>query len=357
MSLNIGEWKTFQVGRLFTMMNGKGITQEEISDNKGDFVAVQSGEENNGVMGYIDLNYCKEMKYTYSEKPCLTVARTGTAGFVSFQSKGCVVGDSAKILLLPDEIASTEVYLFLQSVLTENRFKYTYGRKVTEEKYLNDYLVLPAQKAESGFILDEECRYSDEGYVPDWQFMEDYIKSLHHKPLTTKKKQGQTPDLNVQDWGEFTVGDLFTLEPTKGVVTDDLIEGTDVPYMAAKHEENGIEMFCSKDGVEEWISRGNCIVFINLGAGSAGFANYIKEDFIGMSGKTTCGYNPNLNQYNGLFIATCLCQERPKYSFGRSWTGDRLKETIVKLPVNAEGKPDWKFMENYIKSLPYGDRI
>ena len=150
---------------------------------------------------------------------------------------------------------------------------------------------------------------------------------------------------------------MFSLEPTKGIVTDDLVEGQDVPYMAAKHDGNGIEMMCSTEGIEDWVSKGNCIVFVNLGAGSAGYANYINEDFIGMSGKTTCGYNDNLNEWNGLFIATCLCQERPKYSFGRSWTGDRLKETVIKLPVDVDGNPDWQFMEDYIKALPYGDRL
>lgn len=358
MNLDLSNWKPFQVGRIFMMLNGKGITQEEIADNEGDLIAVQSGEENNGVMGKISLDYCKKMQYTFSEKPCLTVARSGSAGFVSFQIHGCVVGDSAKLLQLPDEVATEEVYTFLQSILTANRFKYTYGRKVTKEKYLNEWLDLPVKHNSDGTIfVDDTRRFSDAGHVPDWQFMEDYIKSLHHKPLTTKNKPGHAPELNVSDWKEFRVGDLFDIQPTKGVVTDDLIEGAEVPYMAAKHDENGIEMICQKTGFEDWISKGNCIVFVNLGAGSAGYANYIKEDFIGMSGKTSCGYNPNLNEYNGLFVAAVLCQERPKYSFGRSWTGNRLADTIIKLPANADGNPDWKFMEDYIKSLPYGDRL
>lgn len=177
--LNLKTWHSFSVGRLFTMLNGKGITQEEIAENAGEFIAVQSGEDNNGVMGKIDLNYCKKMKYTYSEKPCLTVARSGSAGFVSYQNSGCVVGDSAKILLLPDEVASIEHYLFLQTMLTANRFKYTYGRKVTEDKYLNDVIDLPIQhNADGSTFTDSACKYSDEGFVPDWEFMENYIKSL-----------------------------------------------------------------------------------------------------------------------------------------------------------------------------------
>jgi hypothetical protein len=177
-NLKVNEWQKFQIKKIFTLLNGKSITQEEISENPGTLSAVQSGEDNNGVMGKISLSYCEKNRYTYTTKPCLTVARTGTAGFVSFQVHGCVVGDSAKILLIPDEVASTGVYLFLQTILNKNRFKYTYGRKVTEEKYLNDYIILPAKKTDNTIIVDDKCKYSDEGYIPDWNFMENYIKSL-----------------------------------------------------------------------------------------------------------------------------------------------------------------------------------
>ena len=123
MNLDISNWKEFKVSAILTIHNGKGITKEEIEENIGDFIVVQSGEENNGVLGFISKEYCKKMNYTMSEKPCLTVARSGSAGFVSFQTEGCVVGDSAKILLLDKEIASIELYIFIQTVLQMNRFK------------------------------------------------------------------------------------------------------------------------------------------------------------------------------------------------------------------------------------------
>lgn len=176
---DILKWKSFAVNKILTIMNGKGITKEEIEENEGSFVVVQSGEKNNGVIGKIDLDYCKSMKYTYTIKSCLTVARSGCAGFVSFQIGGCVVGDSAKILLLDDAVATTEHYLFIQAVLMANKFKYAYGRKVTEEKYMNDYIDLPIKYKEDGNpFIDEHRHYSEEGYVPDWKFMEKYIKSL-----------------------------------------------------------------------------------------------------------------------------------------------------------------------------------
>lgn len=358
MNLSINEWKPFKVSKIFTILNGKGITKEEIFDNQGNFIAVQSGEENNGVIGRIDLDYCKEMGYTYSKKPCLTVARSGSAGLVSFQIYGCVVGDSAKILLLPDDIATIEIYAFFQTVLTANKFKYTYGRKVTKSKYLNDLIDLPIkQNLDNTPFIDENYKYSDDGYVPDWEFMKNYIKSLHHKELTTKNKAGLAPKLDTKKWGEFKIEKLFS-KLVKGKCADasSLVNGYDINYIGAKYNDNGVMKSCSLNDNIEFVSDGNCIAMIGQGEGSAGYAIYLNEKFIGAT-SLNLGYADWINPYTALFVTTILCKEYDKYYFGRSWTGDRLRKTIIKLPIIQKDKPDWDFMENYIKSLSYGDRI
>ena len=178
-SLEIAKWKDFKVSSILTIIDGVGITKEEIEDNEGKLNAVQSGEENNGVLGQIDINYCISKNYAISEKSCLTVARSGSAGFVSYQPEGCVVGDSAKILLLDDDIADEKIYLFLQTILNFIRFKYAYGRKVTKNKYLNEYIKLPIVLQTDGTPqIDETHRFSENGFVPDWDFMKTYIAQL-----------------------------------------------------------------------------------------------------------------------------------------------------------------------------------
>ena len=74
------------------------------------------------------------------------------------------------------------------------------------------------------------------------------------------------------------------------------------------------------------------------------------------SGDLVLGYGDNINKYTGLFLATILDKERPKYSFGRKY-GKYVKDTKILLPTTIKGFPDWKFMENYIKSLPYSANI
>ena len=337
MNLDIISWKDFVVNDLFEIINGKGITSEEIENNPGDLEAVQSGEGNNGVIGLIDRSYCRDMDYSWCEKPCLTVARSGTSGFVSFHKNGCVVGDSAKILLLKDQNArSSYVYLFIQTLLKANRFKYTYGRKVTEALYGKTIIKLPS---------------TAEG-TPDWQWMESYIASLHSKPLTTRNFPHPRP-FNTNEWKWFKLQNLFSrFEVGKGHDTI-LDDGDECFYLGAKKSDNGIMRTCAMN--EDLIQKGNCIVFICNGAGSVGYANYMDKPFIGTT-DLVMGYADWLNPRTGLFVSTVLCKERFKYSFGRKWK-THLRETQIKLPSTPDGDPDWQWMEDYIKSLPYGDRL
>ncbi len=222
-----------------------------------------------------------------------------------------------------------------------------------------------------------------ENAVRDYASFNIKMGTLDEKKIKITKKKKLS--LNVNNWHKFTVAELFSIEQTKGTTTDELLEGDEIAYIAAKKDSNGLEMMCKKKGNDSFISKGNCLVFIQLGQGSAGYVTYQDNEFIGMNGKTSCGYNSNLNKYSGVFLTAILDLERPKFSFGRSWTGDRLTGTTIKLPaiqeldsmgqlVYARDKngniindqngnpivnmiPDWQFMENYTKSLPYSDLI
>ena len=156
-------------------------------------------------------------------------------------------------------------------------------------------------------------------------------------------------NLNISSWGNFKISELFPVLQNGKANQGMLSDGYDCFYVGAKKDDNGVMLHCAYDSA--LIQKGNCIIFICNGQGSVGYANYMDVDFIG-STDIVAGYNKMLNQYNGLFIATVLCQERPKYSFGRKWK-THLKDTVIKLPQTIEGFPDWDFMEQYIKSLNY----
>ena len=366
MSLDINQWKEFKLSAIFTIHNGKGITKEEIEENEGDFTVVQSGEENNGVLGKISRQYCENMNYTFSDEPCLTVARSGSAGFVSFQSEGCVVGDSAKILLLDKSMASIELYVFLQTLLTANRFKYAYGRKVTESKYMNDVVKLPIQRDSNGTpLIDKTKKYSDDGYIPDWRWMENYIKLLHHLPLTTNNKSSRE-QIDTQKWKEFSLDKLFYISVAKSADIGNLEEGK-TPFVGRTNTNNGIQGFVEP----VCITGGNCITVSMVGTN---VALYQENEFQASQNIAVLRSN-ELNKYRAMFICSMINFEmKLKYSYGRTVGKSNIKEMVLLLPIeyDSDGNPiidntyrystkgyipNWNWMENYIKSLPYGDRI
>lgn len=64
-----------------------------------------------------------------------------------------------------------------------------------------------------------------------------------------------------------------------------------------------------------------------------------------------------MNKYIGLFLTTLIKLEKYRYGYGRKWGIARMKVSKIKLPTTPQGNPDWQFMENYIKSLPYSSSL
>lgn len=195
--LNTSYWQPFKVGKLFRIKGGKGITKYEISTHEGSLPAIQSGEANFGCIGFIDKEYCISKGYVLSEGECLTVARSGSSGYVGYQSSQCVVGDSAKILE-PIFEANMLRLLFLRAILMENKKKYAYDDKVTNDNYAQDIILLPA--------IDEN--------TPDWQYMEMYMRGVEAMAKNkidalqqSKQRVSPTPQTPFTNYGTVNIID------------------------------------------------------------------------------------------------------------------------------------------------------
>ena len=63
------------------------------------------------------------------------------------------------------------------------------------------------------------------------------------------------------------------------------------------------------------------------------------------------------NDFVAIFITTLLKNISIRYNYGRQVRLKRLQNEIIALPVDNNEEPDWKFMEDYIKSLPYSANL
>ena len=359
MNLNVAAWKYFRVADIFDIYNGIGITKEEIESNPGTFNAVQSGTENNGCIGKIDINYCKSMNYTLTEEPCLTVARTGSAGFVTYQPFGCVVGDSAKALIIKNKCYRKPcIYLFLRTILMKLEYKYDFGRKVTEQKYLSEEIWLPTDLSEN----------------PDWEFMELYIKSLRNSHVTTKVAKGKNIPLDTSSWKVFYFHRIMHAEMGNGI--DAITTTSDNPkynYVSRDSNGNGVVSFIDEIEGERVFPAG--AMSLALGGSFLGSCFIQKAPFYTAQNVAVLQEKVPMTVFSKLFIATLIRNEcRIKYqAFGRELNSHFRKDFTIKLPVlhdtngpiidttkcfSDEGWiPDWKWMDHYIQGLPYSDRI
>lgn len=54
-----------------------------------------------------------------------------------------------------------------------------------------------------------------------------------------------------------------------------------------------------------------------------------------------------------LFVCAVIRREKYRFNYGRKWNLERMKESVIRLPATAQGKPDCDFMRRYITALPY----
>ena len=154
--------------------------------------------------------------------------------------------------------------------------------------------------------------------------------------------------LYIENWKWFNLGDLFIFEKGERLTKPDRVEG-DIPLITAGENNNGVTeyIFLKILKIKETIQKqNNCGYVFNVFYHDY---NYFSDDNI----HTLIPIKFELNKYNSLFLVTILSKLKYKYAYGRQLRLMRLSFEKIKLPIDKNGAPDWQFMEDYIKSLPY----
>jgi len=153
--------------------------------------------------------------------------------------------------------------------------------------------------------------------------------------------------LDTQNWRWFRYDSLFNIVKGKRLTKADMISGN-IPFIGATEFNNGVTAYVDSD---KHVHPENLItVSYN---GSVGMAFYQPQNFFACDDINVLYPKFQLNPYIAIFLATLIEQERYRYNYGLKWTKEKMEQSLLKLPVKIDGAPDWEFMENYIKSLPY----
>lgn len=360
MNLNTDTWKAFYLKDLYVVKMGNGFDKNKMTDEKACINFVSRVSYNNGVDCKVDAVDGVE-PYPAG---LVTVALGGSyLGSCFVQKEPFYTAQNVAVLIPRDKAMNRFINTFVSALVRyESKIKYyAFGRELNTHIGRDFNISLPVQHNKDGTVyVDKEKTYSVDGYVPDWKFMEDYIKSLHYKPLTTKNCVSNTRTINNYDWKPFVFGTLID-EIYKGTAInkDDLTYSDDasgIRYITRTSDNNGCELLASSKEIKrDCIEEGNAITIGDTTA----TCFYQDEPFI--TGDHMVVIRADwLNKYTGLFVVTLLNKERYRYNYGRAYVMDKIKNTVLELPAKKQEDsyvPDWELMENYMKSLPYGDRL
>lgn len=354
MNLNVADWKRFYLGRLFDIKKGKRLTSEDQEEGANNYIGAI--DSNNGVANHIGQN-------PIHKGNTISLSYNGSVGEAFYQPEPYWATDDVNALYSKYDGFNEPVGLFMAAIIRQEKYRFSYGRKWTLNNMNITDICLPVQHNNDGSIfIDNAKKYSDDGYVPDWQFMEEYIKSLHHKPLTTKNKSGQAPALNVQDWKYFLLKDICKI--TMGNKMDATAMTTDNPeynFVGRSADDNGVAMkvdavYTENDELIEPYPAG-CIT-VALG-GSLGSTYLQKEPFYTSQNVSVLEFPKEVSDSAKLFLCTLIHNESlyKYFPFGRELNTHIRTDFGFTIPVDSDGNPNWQFMEDYIRALPYGDRL
>ena len=151
--------------------------------------------------------------------------------------------------------------------------------------------------------------------------------------------------LNIKNWKEFQLdGELFEITGSRTTPQEELEKyGVgEYPYVTTKATNNGIE-----GKYNFFTEEGNVLT---IDSAVLGHCTYQPKNFSASDHVEKLLPKFKLNKYIAMFLVPVINNEKYRYNYGRKCSQDRLKKRSIKLPVK-NGKPDWKFMENYIKII------
>lgn len=155
LSLNNRKFEYFEVWKLFHVKGTKTTKKEILEESwNWNFPYVTTQSKNNWVYWFYNI---------VTENGFVLTIDSAVTGFCSYQEKDFSASDHVEKLTPKFEI-NKYIGIFFTTIVNKEQYRYNYGRKFNQERIKNTKIKLPV----------------DESWNPDFQFMEDYIKSLNY---------------------------------------------------------------------------------------------------------------------------------------------------------------------------------
>ncbi len=369
MKFDTSGWGEFKLSDLFSVNSSNKIFHankiKEIYDieQENTYPYVVRSAVNNGIRGYINENE----KFL---NPANTLSFAQDTFSVFYQEKPYFTGNKVKVLIPKFENFNKIIALFIVANYQKSLIDFSWGTSSTTSDIEDIMIGLPTKNNE-----------------PDWEFMENTIKSTQNKMTKIIKayelvKNGGGNSLNslacpaypqldsqtrhfLQEalmqiatelmndlpckWKEFQLVDLFELHLAKGDLQPKKLQNGEIPLVSAGGANNGIVMYI-KDGDGKSDKFDSNVITIDM----FGKAFYQNKDFFAVSHGRVNILKPKfkLNFHIGLFFVSLFDKKLlDSFSFTKMCSQGRLQKETINLPIDPNGEPNFALMEKFIKNI------
>lgn len=371
---NTDRWGKFCLNDLFEIGAGKYHSKDKYEDGETPYVTASAN--NNGIAQRISLT--PDFKGNV-----ITTGKVDCAAFYQIEDF-CASSDVNIFRAIKFEMNS-KIGVFIASVINfSENYKWTYGRQCRVGDSKKIVIKLPILFDDNqNSITDAINKFNKKGDVPNFKFMEEFIESILNVENENKKSIGNSlktenlynePKLETDNWQEFYLHKLFNATMGNGIDANKTTD-FDPKYNYVSRDSNGNGVVGVVDEIIGETPFPTGSLSVALGGSFLGSCFIQKEPFYTAQNVAVLQEKTPLSIHTKLFISSLVRNEcKIKYlAFGRELNSHFRKDFTIKLPILKNEKgivlddlkvyseegyiPDWRYMENFIKSLPYGDRI
>ena len=352
MKIDTSNWKEFTFKDIFECKKGF-YNKKPDHTIEGNIPFLGATDKNNGVTEYYSIVDIQNASKTGNENNApledklfsanaLCVTNNGSVGYAYFQNCEFTCSHDVNPLYILNGEFNEFTALFVATVIQHDRYRWAYGRKWRPERMIESKILLPA-------INDTK---------PDWHYMEQYIKTLRHKHLSTNIKN-KNKYLRAKNYEEFIISDLFEVKYGVNLELNICEETTlddkeAINFVSRSKQNNGVTAYVKKIQNLEPQEAG----FITVAGGGSSVLSTFVQTKPFYSGRDLYLLIPKseMSIYCKLYIRTIIMSNKYKYSFGRQ-ANKTLGQIKLELPAINKDNLDYKFINSYIKSLPFSDKI
>lgn len=321
---------------------GKEKTKDIKIGHKYPFVTAKAC--NNGVHCLTDNG-----KHLFKGNTIIFVKDGNGGGGTPYYQEYDFYANSHILILQPKIELNREIGLFLVSCLQNCKNQFHHTRSINKDTFQTIKIVLP-------------CNSNNK---VDWEYMTNYIKKVETELNLPKfynklKKFKEYFLLNKEEKVTFPNSYTFNLLEIfknlgggREIIKD--TENGNIPLISSGRENNGIEKYI-KQG-KKLFKKNKLTLAKN---GSVGQCFYQNKDFYATSDVLILE-NPNLNKFTGLFLIPIIEKSSKIYVWHNKIDEKNLMKIRINIPaiqnINGVYEPNWQYMEDFIKSLPYADLI